>query len=263
VSLAVYKLNLPTSRALKISLVAAVVTILVQILWALKSNGLRDATTIVGVLAFATASGSHAYAAYGRTFLIKFLLVALMATFVIEAIGVATNFPFGTYEYDLGRLGFTVLGVPLLIPFAWFMMLYPSWLVSNSLFKSRFLTVPTGALLMSTWDLYLDPQMVNEGYWTWFIDGIATKEIPLTNFFGWFISTAVIFALLALVLNPTSNRVSNFTPYVLMYWVWLGSFVVNIVPISPFFNQPAVAVSGFIGMGIVLIPWSWMLWQRR
>jgi putative membrane protein len=182
---------------------------------------------------------------------------------VIEVIGVATSFPFGTYEYDPQRLGITVLGVPLLIPFAWFMMLYPCWLISRDLFKSRFLAIPTGALLMSTWDLYLDPQMVNEGYWVWFVDGIATKDIPLTNFFGWFLSTAVIFTLLSFALKPNRSEVSNATPYALMLWVWLGSFLVNIVPISPFFNQPAVAMSGLIGMGIVLIPWSWMQWQQR
>ncbi len=248
---------------LTVSLIAAGVTVLVQILWAITSDGLRDAATIVGVLAFATASASHAYAAFGRDFVLKFLSIALVATFVIEVIGVATSFPFGTYEYDLERLGFSVYGVPLLIPFAWFMMLYPSWLVSRSLFESKILAILTGALLMSTWDLYLDPQMVNEGYWTWFVDGISTKEIPLTNFFGWFLSTAVIFSLLSIALKPKQSEVSNFTPYALLYWVWLGSFLVNIVPVSPFFNQHAVAITGLIGMGIVLIPWSWMLWQRR
>jgi putative membrane protein len=253
----------PTNRLLLVSLAAAVLTVLANILWALASGGLRDALTIIGVMAFAVASGIHAYVAFGRSFVIKFLTIALLATLVIEVLGVATGFPFGTYEYDPQRLGISVLGVPLLIPFAWFMMLYPAWLVSRDLFKSRFLAIPTGALLMSTWDLYLDPQMVNEGYWVWFVDGIATKDIPLTNFFGWFLSTAVIFTLLSFALKPSQSEVSNATPYALMLWVWLGSFLVNIVPVSPFFNQPAVAISGLIGMGIVLIPWSWMQWQRR
>jgi len=136
-----------------VSLFAAGVTVLVQISWAITSNELRDAATIVGVLAFATASGFHAYAAFGRDFVIKFLVIALLATFVIEIIGVATSFPFGTYEYDPERLGLSILGVPLLIPFAWFMMLYPSWLISRDLFESKFLAILTGALLMSTWDL--------------------------------------------------------------------------------------------------------------
>jgi putative membrane protein len=256
-------IKLPANRILIVSLAAAVLTVLANILWALASGGLRDALTIIGVMAFAVASGLHAYVAFGRSFVIKFLTIALLATLVIEVLGVATGFPFGTYEYDPQRLGISVLGVPLLIPFAWFMMLYPAWLVSRDLFKSRFLAIPTGALLMSTWDLYLDPQMVNEGYWVWFVDGIATKDIPLTNFFGWFLSTAVIFTLLSFALKPSQSEVSNATPYALMLWVWLGSFLVNIVPVSPFFNQPAVAISGLIGMGIVLIPWSWMQWQRR
>jgi lycopene beta-cyclase len=248
---------------LRVAIFAASVTVLANILWALAAGDVRDVLTIVGVLAFATASGFHAYAAFGRAFLTQFLTVALIATFVIEVLGVTTSFPFGTYEYDLERLGLTAFGVPLLIPFAWFMMLYPSWLIARDLFASKFLAIPAGALLMSTWDLYLDPQMVNEGYWVWFIDGTATKEIPLTNFFGWFISTATIFAALSLVLKPKERVVSNSIAYALVLWVWLGSFLVNIVPFSPFFNQPAVAVSGFVGMGIILIPWSWMLWQRR
>jgi putative membrane protein len=257
------ELRSPKNPLLTVSLVAAGITVLVQILWALTSAGLRDACTIVGVLAFATASGFHAWAAFGRDFVVKFLIIALVATFVIEVLGVATSFPFGTYEYDSQRLGLSILGVPLLIPFAWFMMLYPAWLISRDVFKSKFLAIPTAALIMSTWDLYLDPQMVNEGYWTWFIDGTATNNIPITNFFGWFVSTATIFALLLIFLKPNPSEVSNATPYALVYWVWLGSFLVNIVPVSPFFNQPIVAVTGFIGMGIVLIPWSWLLWQRR
>ena len=256
-------LKLPANRLLIVALAAAGLTVLANILWALASGGLRDVLTIIGVLAFAAASGFHAYAAFGRSFVMKFLMIALLATLVVEILGVATGFPFGSYEYDPERLGISVLGVPLLIPFAWFMMLYPSWLISLDLFKSRYLAILSGALLMSTWDLYLDPQMVNEGYWVWFVDGLATKEIPLTNFFGWFLSTAVIFTLLSFALKPGPSRVSNATPYALILWVWLGSFLVNIVPISPFFNQPTVAISGFIGMGIVLIPWSWMQWQRR
>ena len=255
--------KLPTNRLLALAIVAASTTVLANILWALASGGARDALTITGVLAFAAASGLHAYVAYGREFQVKFLMIALLATLVIEVLGVATGFPFGKYEYDAQRLGLSVAGVPLLIPFAWFMMLYPSWLISRDLFTSKYLAIPTGALLMSTWDLYLDPQMVNEGYWFWFIDGNATKEIPITNFFGWFLSTAVIFTLLSVVLKPNKSVVSNATPYVLVLWVWLGSFLVNIVSVPPFFNQPAVAISGFIGMGIVLIPWSWTLWRRR
>ena len=123
---------------LALAAVAAVVTVLANILWAIFSGSTRDVLTIVGVLAFSMASGLHAYIALGSARLVKFVSLALATTFIIEIIGVKTGIPFGTYEYDPARLGPTLLQVPLLIPFAWFMMLYPSWLVVNDLAHFRF-----------------------------------------------------------------------------------------------------------------------------
>ncbi len=97
--------KLPSNRLLLGAVIAASTTVLANILWALASGGTRDALTIIGVLAFATASGLHAYAAYDRKFMVQFASVALIATFVIEVLGVATSFPFGTYEYDAQRRG--------------------------------------------------------------------------------------------------------------------------------------------------------------
>ena len=248
---------------LALAAVAAVVTVLANILWAIFSGSTRDVLTIVGVLAFSIASGLHAYNAMGRLRLIKFVSIALVATIVIEIVGVKTGIPFGTYEYDPARLGPTLLQVPLLIPFAWLMMLYPSWLVVNDLVKAKVPAVLMSALLMATWDLYLDPQMVNEGYWTWFASGVPSKEIPISNFFGWFITAAIIFTLVSRFVGDPKSDVSKLVPYSLLLWVWLGSFLVNVVTISPFLGDPKTAWSGFIGMGLVLLPWAWQTWRQR
>lgn len=243
--------------------VAATVTVLANILWAIFSGPTRDAFTVTGVLAFSLASGLHAYNAMGSVRLVKFVSIALVATMVVEIVGVKTGIPFGTYEYDLARLGPTLLQVPLLIPFAWFMMLYPAWLVVGDLVKTKVPAVLMSALLMATWDLYLDPQMVNEGYWTWFASGVPSKEIPISNFFGWFVTAAIIFTLISRFVGLPKSQVSNLVPYSLLLWVWLGSFLVNVVTISPFLGEPKVAWSGFIGMGIILLPWAWLTWRRR
>ena len=248
---------------LALAAVAAVVTVLANILWAIFSGSTRDVLTIVGVLAFSIASGLHAYNAMGRLRLIKFVSIALVATIVIEIVGVKTGIPFGTYEYDPARLGPTLLQVPLLIPFAWLMMLYPSWLVVNDLVKAKVPAVLMSALLMATWDLYLDPQMVNEGYWTWFASGVPSKEIPISNFLGWFITAAIIFTLVSRFVGDPKSDVSKLVPYSLLLWVWLGSFLVNVVTISPFLGDPKTAWSGFIGMGLVLLPWAWQTWRQR
>lgn len=248
---------------LSLAAVAAVITVLANILWAIFSGSLRDALTITGVLAFSIASGLHAYNALGSRRLVKFVSIALLATIIVEIMGVQTGIPFGEYEYDLARLGPTIFEVPLLIPFAWFMMLYPSWLVVNDLVRAKVPAVLMGALLMATWDLYLDPQMVNEGYWTWFALGVPSQEIPLSNFFGWFVTAVIIFTLISRFVGEPKSGVSNLVPYSLLMWIWLGSFLVNVVTIQPFLGEPKVAWSGFIGMGLVLLPWAWLTWRRR
>jgi uncharacterized membrane protein len=137
-------------------------------------------------------------------------------TFVIslafEYIGVKTGQPFGRYYYS------NVLGpkiadtVPLIIPFAYFMMLYPSHVIVNLILDgkpvSRARTWPwmlvaallTG-LVMTAWDLTTDPVMANEvRAWIW-LDGGEYFDIPLENFRGWTIVVTVV-AFLYRVIEP-------------------------------------------------------------
>ena len=90
-----------------------------------------------------------------------------MGGFAVEALGVATGFPFGRYAYG-AALGPTLLGVPLVIPLAWTWMAWPAWIAAGHLTGHS--AAPGGrsaAVGLAAWDLFLDPQMVAEGYWTW------------------------------------------------------------------------------------------------
>ena len=49
-----------------------------------------------------------------------------------EAVGLATGFPYGSYTYS-DALGPTLLGVPFLVPLAWLMMAWPSWVLAERL----------------------------------------------------------------------------------------------------------------------------------
>src|SRR3712207_9292958 len=51
---------------------------------------------------------------------------------VFESVGLATGFPYGEYTYS-DDLGPTLLGVPFLVPLAWLMMAWPSWLLARRL----------------------------------------------------------------------------------------------------------------------------------
>jgi uncharacterized membrane protein len=251
------------------ALVFAVLTVVLNIDWPLAHGQSRTATSIAGVISFFLCSALHSVGTQSRRFT-KTLLAIMPLAFVAEAIGVHTQFPFGHYEYS-DLLGLSIAHVPLLIPFAWIMMLYPTYLASRYLTASPFLKVALGAWLMATWDLYLDPQMIHEGYWTWFTsDGEATFAIPWTNFAGWFATSAVFMWLLHT--NDASHKLAevstntdhmSMTPAAMLLWVWIGSFVANVLPFAPYLDRPVVAFTGLIGMGVVLLPWSWKLWSQR
>jgi len=119
----------------------------------------------------------------------------VLLTWLVEAIGATKEFPFGSYRYT-DSLQPQLMGVPLLIPLAWLMMLPPSWAVARRLSGSRsgIRFVFLSALAFTAWDLFLDPQMVKWDVWIWEGNG-HYFGIPLINFVGWILVSALITAL--------------------------------------------------------------------
>ena len=82
------------------------------------------------------------------------------------------------YHYT-AALGSKFLGlVPYLIPVAWFMMSYPSFVIADRLVPSgwqrwqRILSVAAvGGLVKTAWDMIMDPIMVAGGNWVWDVKG--------------------------------------------------------------------------------------------
>ena len=130
-------------------------------------------------------------------------LLALVfgVSLLFESVGVATGWVYGPYHYT-NSLGPKFLGlVPYLIPVAWFMMSYPSFVIADRLVPStwkpwqRILGVAAvGGLVMTAWDLIMDPIMVAGGNWVWDVKG-AYFGIPLQNFWGWWLTVFITFAL--------------------------------------------------------------------
>ena len=85
----------------------------------------------------------------------------------------------------LGALRPTAAGVPALVPAAWFAMALPAREVGPRGARRRRSSpgrrVLLGAAALTAWDLFLDPQMVAEGYWRWHRPG-RYRGIPLTNY---------------------------------------------------------------------------------
>jgi putative membrane protein len=88
----------------------------------------------------------------------------------------------------------------VIIPLAWFMMIYPSWRVAKALLTgmdTRSLAGITvqaamGALVMTAWDVVMDPGMAASGNWTWEAGG-AYFGVPRRNYLGWLATTFIVY----------------------------------------------------------------------
>lgn len=154
--------------------------------------------------------------ATSRTLVLFGLGAVISWTF--EQVGVATGFVYGPYYYT-EKLGLKLGHVPLLIPLAWFMMIYPSYVITNLLAEGR--ATSTGgslprlawlsllsAVVMTGWDLPMDPLMVANGNWVW-TEGGPYFGVPLRNFAGWLATTFCVYLAYRLVerrLGPAAAR---------------------------------------------------------
>lgn len=232
-------------------------TILGQILWILVDGGWRTIVTALTVITFFLASTTHAYLTRGAGWTSGYLAITLSFGWLIEVLGLTTSFPFGYYHYT-DSLGLAVAGVPLLIPLAWSMVSYPILLAAQRLSTSRLGVAIVGGWLLAAWDLFLDPQMVGEGYWVWeksawSLPGIP--GIPLQNFLGWLLAAAVLMAILDFLPRKVASEA---VPTTLLTWVYVSNVTAALV----FLDLPGVALWGGICMGIVIIPWLWRLWSQ-
>ncbi|MGF1647056.1 MAG: carotenoid biosynthesis protein [Kineosporiaceae bacterium] len=241
------------------ALVLALLAVAAQVVHPLVSGRALTWLTILSVLFFAAASTAHAARWTGARGAAALLVVAGGLGLLAELVGTATGFPFGRYTYA-GTLGWELDTVPVIIGAAWAMMAWPALLAGRLLarrrpgWRRRAEVVVIGAAVLASWDLFLDPQMTAAGHWR-FLDptpGLpGVPGIPLTNYAGWVLVALVMIALLEATVPEPRRPVGQAVPALLLGWTWLGSIVANLV----FFDRPAVALWGGVGMGLVVAPY--------
>jgi putative membrane protein len=176
------------------------------------------------------------------------IALILPAAWLVEYVGSTTGFPFGAYHYS-DRLQPQIGGVPAIVPLAWLMMLPPAWSVAYRITGGRGKTafVVLSALAFTAWDLFLDPQMVGWGLWGWESpDAVHYFGIPLANFAGWLLASALITALALPVLRRVRLLLQPLFVIYAITWVLeaIGQFI--------FWGLPGPALVGFVGMGAMV-----------
>ena len=254
------------ARRLPVVLAAAVVAL--QVVYPLVPQGTaRDQLTVATVVVFFAASVTHAAAWRGIRFTAVLLVITAGGGFAVEALGVATGLPFGAYTYA-DSLGPLVAGVPAIIPLAWTMMAYPAYAVARRLTTSAAANTVVGGWALTSWDLFLDPQMVDAGHWRWEAAGPAILGIPLSNFAGWFLVATAMMALLHVAARAPIPRgrsgdydvePGDAPLYGLYLWVYASSLLGHLA----FFGLPGSAALGGLGMGAVAVPLTLRLYRAH
>ena len=240
------------------------VLVLAQIGYPLTAGSGRAVLVVVTVALGYAVSLAHAATTRGPRVAVALTVVGVGGGLLVETVALASGVPFGSYEYG-DALGPTLAGVPLVIPLAWAWMAWPSWLVAAHLVRRRSARVAVAGVALATWDLFLDPQMVEQGYWTW-LDPDPTlpgvPAVPLTNYLGWLATAIVLMGVFGVAAGPRSSIVDlSVDAPMLAFYLW--TYASSVLAHAVFLDLPWSALWGGLGMGLVAVPLAAVLWARR
>lgn len=233
--------------------------------------GNTSAETLLLVL---VSIASALYVLGWRHTLVFFAITAVIS-WVLEEVGVASGVLFGAYHYT-DVLGFKLGLVPVMIPLAWFMMIFPSYVVANLITRGE----PTGsprnlggllwaslmsAAVMTAWDLLIDPILSGPAIaaWVW-ENGGPYFGIPLRNYLGWMVTTFTVYFVYRFFERGVAIRpAGRVTPLIAA----IPLIVYGKVFLSNSFGEgpAALQVIGPFAMGIpfALAVAAWVQWRRK
>jgi uncharacterized membrane protein len=169
-------------------------------------------------LVFVLFAVMHCVALQGARFTGLFFACCAVVSYAMEETGVRTGMVYGRYHYgDL--LGAKLGHVPVIIPLAWFMMIYPSWRVAKALlsgvdmhsFAGITAQAVAGALVMTAWDVVMDPGMAADGNWIW-EGGGAYFGVPRRNYLGWLATTFIVYWIAGWMARDSKQELAGRAP---------------------------------------------------
>jgi len=216
----------------------------------------------------------HAAYVLGWRHTLLFFGITVAVSWSYEHVGVETGLIYGAYHYT-DALGLKLGHVPIIIPIAWFMMIYPSYIIANLIGSGRQMMTRykknnnnnpitlvqilwlsfLSAVIMTAWDLVVDPYLSGptERAWIW-EDGGQYFGVPLHNFGGWLLTTFTIYFIFRLLSERkfqmhTSRRPLTTSIILLPLISYGATMIANIIPGEP----PELRIIGPIVMGIPLV----------
>ncbi len=160
---------------------------------------------ILAAIGFASAL-AHSTLIYGLKNTLAFLAICLVISFTTENIGSSTGLLFGHYHFEVGAQLPRIGVISIIVGGVWFGMGYFAWIVAATLLggadqnlnrRVNIVALPmVAAFAMTQWDLVMDaPESTISKAWIWH-DGGADFGVPLTNYFGWLLTSWMFYQLL-------------------------------------------------------------------
>jgi uncharacterized membrane protein len=220
---------------------------------------LPDLGNIGFTLVFVLFALLHCIAMEGFRRTALFFAASATVSYLMEEVGVRTGLIYGAYHYS-DLLGPKLGHVPLLIPLAWFMMIYPSWMVAKAVLAgvdTRTLSGITGlatiaALVMTAWDVVMDPGMAAAGNWVW-EQGGAYFGVPRRNYLGWLLTTFLVYWIVGWLGRGSGHRIRATRLFEALPVIVYSFLAVRYLASNSF---PALQVVALFSMGLpALLAW--------
>lgn len=177
----------------------------------------------------------HGSVLYGRKGMAVFTVCCLGVATLFESVSLRIGLPYGHY-YFTGVMGPQIAHLPVLLVCAYLGIGYVSWVLAllilgysgAPLRGVRTFALPMlASVVMTTWDLAMDPDWSTlDRAWVW-RDGGAYFGVPVSNYIGWLITTYLFYQLFALYLrregrSVTAGGASLSRPAILLYAICAG-----------------------------------------
>ena len=212
---------------------------------------LRTIQVFLGALFFII----HGALFWGVLNIAIFLIITLIVSLLLEIIGSKTGYVFGgKYHYNSNNTpGFILFGIPVLIPIAWFGIIYMSINFCNYVTNVRFpfedstnyFFIILTAIFVMLLDLVLDPLAVDEKRWNWELPGIY-YGIPILNFFGWLLVPLLILLIFQYCSYPVIKIISSYS-VILQYSPGILFIFLPIIASRPCFERGLI-IPGYVGL---------------
>ena len=237
---------------------------------------------VVPPAVFAMVHGSMLYRLRG---MLVFVACCLGTAGFCESLSLRTGSPFGHYVFT-DIMGPKFYGLPVLLVLAYLGIGYLAWILSllmlgyqdKPLTGLRVVTAPVlASFVMLAWDLSMEANWATlDRAWIW-RDGGAFFGVPISNFFGWFLTAFLFYQAFAFYCRarpfvPQPVVLNSWRAAILFYGLCaIGNVLILRLPMAPpvvvdaagrqWMTRDILEVCALISL-LVMLPMALLAWLR-